>query len=201
MPRRAIVTGASTGIGRETALLLARSGIEVIAGARRSAELAALAVGGTIRPVPADVTHPDGIARVLAAAGREPIAILVHGAGVFPRGRLDDLQATDWDAAWRTNVSSRGYRGRKPPPPFARVLATYRRLRTRQNLKMPVHPDYQDKSVAQDPGHLGDDAGGVGAHSPLRRGARFDFTGRQIWPSNHCTPERVMVEITGGFRV
>ena len=70
MPRRAIGTGASAGIGREIVLLLARSGIEMLAVARRSAELAALAACGTIRPVPADVTHAGGVARGLAAGGR-----------------------------------------------------------------------------------------------------------------------------------
>ena len=107
MPLRAIVTGASAGIGRETTLALASAGLEVIAVARRSAELATLAAHGTICPVTADITQPEGVARVVAAIGHTPVAMLVHGAGVFPRGRLDDLTPPDWDAAWSANVSSR----------------------------------------------------------------------------------------------
>ncbi len=71
--RAALVTGASTGIGRATALLLARSGFTVFAGVRREAdgESVQSEAQGELEPLLLDVTDS---AQVAAARGADPRA-------------------------------------------------------------------------------------------------------------------------------
>lgn len=83
------VTGASSGIGRQVALDLARAGWTVVATARRKEELeklAAEAPAGSVIPAPADVTDARGIAAMVhtvqAETGR-PIALALLNAGTY----------------------------------------------------------------------------------------------------------------------
>lgn len=99
--RHALVCGASTGIGRATALALAALGAEVTALARTGARLEALlpelrAAGApTARALVADLDDRDALGRavdgLLAAAG--PVHVLINNTGGPPGGPL--LQATD----------------------------------------------------------------------------------------------------------
>ena len=93
----AIITGASSGIGRATALALAKEGAHVALAARRQAELQAVAdeiraAGGETLVVPTDVTRPAELERLVAETlkhfGR--LDILVANAGVYVRRRLTD---------------------------------------------------------------------------------------------------------------
>jgi NAD(P)-dependent dehydrogenase (short-subunit alcohol dehydrogenase family) len=80
------ITGASSGIGRALALMLAREGALVAASARSSSKLAELAAAHpNIRPYPVDVTDRGAVEQVCAAIERDlgPIDLAVLNAGVW----------------------------------------------------------------------------------------------------------------------
>ena len=111
--RVAIVTGASSGIGRATALALAAEGAKVAAVARSAGVIEALADeinadGGTALACPADVAEPAAVrgvvARVVAAWGR--LDLLVANAGVNTKQRnLHDLSEEQWERVVGVNLS------------------------------------------------------------------------------------------------
>ena len=87
-----VITGASTGIGRATALRLARAGFVVLAGVRREEDGAALrAQDGRIEPVLVDVTDAGQIAGLAARVGGAPLAGLVNNAGIAVAGPLEGI--------------------------------------------------------------------------------------------------------------
>lgn len=112
--RAALVTGASSGIGRATALAFAQRGVHVCGLARRADRLAALAdeiaalpaPRGAFLPVTGDVTDAsalyDAVAQVMAHYGR--LDILVANAGVGQRGAVADADWRDLETVLRTNV-------------------------------------------------------------------------------------------------
>jgi short-subunit dehydrogenase len=94
----AVITGASSGIGRATALAFGRAGVRVVLGARRSDRLqeAVDAIrdgGGEARCLPTDVTRPKDVQRLVGDAvttfGR--VDILVNNAGLGYFGRLESM--------------------------------------------------------------------------------------------------------------
>jgi len=91
-----IVTGASTGIGRETALAFAAAGARVVAVARNAAQLQEIA-GDTILAVPTDVTCDDDVNRLvettIAKLGR--VDILVNNAGFGIRATVENTAFAD----------------------------------------------------------------------------------------------------------
>ncbi len=105
--RTAIVTGASSGIGRSTALLLARRGATVVAGGRNPDRLADLAAASDrIVPVVGDVrSATDRAALVDTALGLGgTVDILVNNAGVGWTGRIESMPEADVRAVFETNV-------------------------------------------------------------------------------------------------
>jgi NAD(P)-dependent dehydrogenase (short-subunit alcohol dehydrogenase family) len=108
--RVALVTGASSGIGRATALALARDGATVLAAARRREPLEALAAEcAGIQPEPADVTDPETAGRLAGrlAAGPGRLDVLVAAAGVNVRGRrFEAVSPEDWEAIVATNLTA-----------------------------------------------------------------------------------------------
>lgn len=97
--RTALVTGASSGIGRTLAELLAAKGFAVVAVARRAERLTALAEaleqrwGADVRPIVADLATPEGAERVLAAVAEDGrgVDFLVNNAGNSRIGRFDSV--------------------------------------------------------------------------------------------------------------
>jgi NAD(P)-dependent dehydrogenase (short-subunit alcohol dehydrogenase family) len=104
-PKVALVTGASSGIGEETALLLAAQGYRVYAVARRTERMAALTERG-IRTFAMDVTDEasmtEGIERILDEAGR--IDLLVNNAGYGSFGALEDVPLAEARRQFEVNV-------------------------------------------------------------------------------------------------
>jgi NAD(P)-dependent dehydrogenase (short-subunit alcohol dehydrogenase family) len=108
--RRAIlVTGASTGIGRATALLLDASGYRVFAGIRKDRDGDALreAASGSLTPLQLDVTDPDSVARA-ASRVREDVGPalfgLINNAGVSLNGPLELLPMSAVRGMMEVNV-------------------------------------------------------------------------------------------------
>lgn len=102
--RRAVVTGASKGIGLAITRALVDEGVRVIAGAREgSDELRALADGGSVRSVSVDLSTPGGPAELVAAAAEEgAIDILINNVGgVHVRtGGFLSVEDQDWIDTW-----------------------------------------------------------------------------------------------------
>jgi 3-oxoacyl-[acyl-carrier protein] reductase len=103
--KRALVTGASKGIGRAIAAELARGGAEVVVGYRTGADEAeelAREIEG--RAVQADVSSPEEAARLVHEAG--DLDILVNNAGLTRDGLLARMPDSDWRMVIETNLSS-----------------------------------------------------------------------------------------------
>ena len=110
--RVALVTGASQGIGRATALALARAGAKVAVAARSVDKLSAVvgeivAAGGDATTIQMDVADASqvnaGFARVSEQWGR--LDILVNNAGITRDGLALRMKAEDWEAVLRTNLT------------------------------------------------------------------------------------------------
>jgi 3-oxoacyl-[acyl-carrier protein] reductase len=108
----ALITGASQGIGRATALAFAASGAKVAVAARQVAKLEDLvkeieAAGGEALAVPLDVADPAQVktafAAVLAKFGK--LDVLVNNAAITKDTLALRMKVEDWDAVIRTNLT------------------------------------------------------------------------------------------------
>jgi 3-oxoacyl-[acyl-carrier protein] reductase len=111
--KTALVTGASRGIGRASALALAEAGAQVLVHYGRNADEAAAVVrqvrdaGGRAESIPADLAAPDG-AHKLAAEVRRIVGarldILVANAGVAKSAPIENYTVEDFDNLFAVNV-------------------------------------------------------------------------------------------------
>ncbi len=105
------ITGASSGIGEATALMLAEQGAKVVLGARRSDRLAALAkriseAGGEVSYAVTDVKKREDLSNLvkLACDKYGKLDVLVNNAGVAPVSLLEELRVEDWEDMIDVNI-------------------------------------------------------------------------------------------------
>lgn len=115
--RKALVTGAASGIGAATARRLAADGAEVVT----------IDCAGAVDTI-ADLATPEGIAATIAAAG-DGLDVLVNNAGVCPVAPLDEADDAGWERAFAVNVTAAFRLTRALAPhlrasPHGRVLNT-----------------------------------------------------------------------------
>jgi NADP-dependent 3-hydroxy acid dehydrogenase YdfG len=106
-----VITGASSGIGEATALLLAERGAKVVLGARGSDRLQALAAriagaGGEAAYASTDVRRRDDLSNLVTLACERygKLDVLVNNAGIMPVSPLDDLRVEDWEEMIDINI-------------------------------------------------------------------------------------------------
>ena len=109
----AIVTGASSGIGRASALEFSRNGFDVVAVGRIEADLNTLLdesrdLPGSIRPHLADVTELLQLDRLVSETFDHfgQIDVLVNAAGILKPGNIENTSIDEWDNMMGINVRS-----------------------------------------------------------------------------------------------
>ena len=105
-PKAVLVTGASTGIGRNLVQRLAADGYFVYAGARKEADLKALNAIKNVQALRLDVTSPQDIAAAVDAVtkGGRGLYALVNNAGVGTFGSVAAMQESEFDLVMKVNV-------------------------------------------------------------------------------------------------
>lgn len=105
------ITGASSGIGEATALLLAERGGQLVLGARRSERLDELAAritasGGQATGLATDVKRRGDLVALVERACRHygKLDVLISNAGVGPISLLDELRVADWEEMIDVNL-------------------------------------------------------------------------------------------------
>ncbi|MDE0394694.1 MAG: SDR family NAD(P)-dependent oxidoreductase, partial [Gammaproteobacteria bacterium] len=100
-----LITGASSGMGREAAILLARGGHAVYAAARRADRMEDLSEHG-ITPVEMDVSKSEdnewAVGRIIDAEGR--IDVLINNAGFGLYGTVEDIPLDDARYQFEVNL-------------------------------------------------------------------------------------------------
>lgn len=112
----AVITGASSGIGRASALLFAKNGSNVVAVARSEVDLKELYdeardARGSIRIHLADVTEVSQVDRLVSETVQYfgQIDVLVNAAGIIKTGTIEDTTLDDWDKMMNINLRSMFY--------------------------------------------------------------------------------------------
>lgn len=109
----AVITGATSGIGRATASLFAGAGASVVAVGRKTEALAELSAelregGREILAVEADVTSGADAARIIEEAAKRygALDVLINAAGFISNGTIEDTGLDEWDAMMDVNLRS-----------------------------------------------------------------------------------------------
>lgn len=119
----AVITGASSGIGRAAALLFAQNGANVIAVGRNQSELDSLSdeareAVGSIKTHLADLTEISHVDRLVGETTEQfgRIDVLVNSAGIIKTGSIEDTKLDDWDKMMNVNLRSMFYLMQKCVP-------------------------------------------------------------------------------------
>jgi len=101
--KNVVITGASSGIGRATALEMARRGASVVIAARRQEALENVAreIGAACKTIVADVSRPDDCRRLIESAGK--VDVLVNNAGFAVFDHIADASPSDLRTMMETN--------------------------------------------------------------------------------------------------
>ena len=103
-----IITGASSGIGEETARTLAKNGAKVVLSARREDRLRKLAdeIGESAAYLPSDVTNLDDMKDLVALAKERfgKVDAVFANAGIMPAGNMSELKVNDWNTMIEINI-------------------------------------------------------------------------------------------------
>ncbi len=108
--QHALVTGASSGLGRHFAGVLSAAGACVTVAARRESALAdtvaRIGSGAEAHAVPMDVTDPASVAAAFAAAEARfgPVTVVINNAGITSTGPALDMGEADWSLVIDTNL-------------------------------------------------------------------------------------------------
>lgn len=108
--RRAVVTGANTGLGQGIAVALAAAGADIVAVGRSDmgeTREAIAATGRSVGVVRADLASLDPVPRIVAEASEEGrVDILVNNAGTIRRAAALDFTQEEWDAVLDVNLKA-----------------------------------------------------------------------------------------------
>lgn len=150
--RKALVTGASSGIGRAIALALARQGADIVlhhlgdGGGAAAVSDAIVAEGRTAAVLEADFTRAAAVERFAdqVLAGHGPVDILIANAAIERRGPWEEAAPAQFEAQVAANFASLLTLARKLVPPMAqrgwgRVVATGSVLATRPRAETVVY--------------------------------------------------------------
>jgi uncharacterized protein len=114
--RVALITGASSGIGRETALALSRRGTAVVLAARRKERIDALAeeirkTGGNALAIQTDVSHVEEVDRLFESALHQYQRLdwLINDAGAGLYASIEETTPEQMEKIWRTNFMGTFY--------------------------------------------------------------------------------------------
>ena len=109
--RIAVITGGASGIGRATALAMARAGADVVladVNDRRLEEVRAeiATIGRRVLAMHCDVAHDADVQALARVAEAEvgPVDLLMNNAGVVLRGALEHIELADWDWCLQINL-------------------------------------------------------------------------------------------------
>jgi NAD(P)-dependent dehydrogenase (short-subunit alcohol dehydrogenase family) len=107
----AVITGGASGIGRGTALALARRGADVVLADVHPARLAAVSeeirrLGRRVLAVTCDVSRDEDVVRLAEQTQAEmgPVGLVMNNAGVVLRGALEEIDLDDWRWCFGINV-------------------------------------------------------------------------------------------------
>jgi NADP-dependent 3-hydroxy acid dehydrogenase YdfG len=109
-----VITGASSGIGRATAIMFAKQGAKLVLGARREAPLKALvneisAYSSDVTYALTDVSNKEEMTNLvnLACSTFGRLDVLIANAGIGPISAMDELRVEDWEAM--IDINLKGY--------------------------------------------------------------------------------------------